>query len=72
MGRKEIAGLHRTEDIAATPEWAEALGLPGQDGMDSNQAHPDELFVFEPDANFDPSAANEMDTYVWGFGFDEE
>ena len=72
MDRKELAGLHKTEDISATQEWTEALGLPSQDGTDSNQAHPDELFVFEPGDNFDPAAANEMDAYVWGFGFDEE
>ena len=72
LDRKELAGLHRTENIAATQEWTEALGLPSQEGADSSPAHPEEPYSFEPDDNFDPASANEMDPYVWGFGLDEE
>ena len=64
--------MHKTENIAATQEWSEALGFPNQDGADSDQAHPEELSVFEPDDNFDPALSNDMGTYVWGFGLDEE
>jgi len=72
LDRKELAGLHNTENIAATQEWSEALGFPSQDGADGNQAHPEEPFVFEPDDNFDPALRNDVDAYVWGFGLDEE
>ena len=67
-----MAGLHKVEDISATREWTAALGLPSQVGADSSQAHPEEPFVFEPDDNFDPASAIEMDPYVWGFGLGEE
>jgi len=72
IDRKETAGLHKTEDVAASPEWEEALGLPSQKSASSDLANPDELFVFKPDANFDPSAADDFDSYMWGFGLDEE
>ena len=72
LDRKVLAGLHREEDATASQEWAEALGVPNQDTEEGNQSQLDEPLVFEPDDNFDPASASEMDPYVWGFGLNEE
>ena len=72
--RRELAGtMQKAEDIAGSQEWNEALGLPSQSIVTSDPSGPGEQpSVFIPGPDFDPADRNEMDTFVWGFGLEEE
>ena len=72
--RREVLGImHKAENIGGSQEWTDALGLSSQGSGKSDPDGPEEqLSVFIPGADFDPAEGNDMDTFVWGFGLEEE